>query len=214
MMNKEIVVSRYNENIDWINGVQTDINITIYNKGHQDINIDRTNTKVINVTNIGREGETFLRHIKENYDYLFYNILFIQGNPFAHYKSFLEVANTKLTESIFYISDWIPRVTTYSSPDIVNKANNLLTTMGLNNISNDCTFSAGAQYLINRNLIKRKPNHWWNQLYEHYISDLHDFELYKDSSANPWIFERIWPIIYNDKSTEMPNHLPNDYNKV
>jgi hypothetical protein len=67
MMNKEIVVSRYNENIDWINGVQTDINITIYNKGHQDINIDRTNTKVINVTNIGREGETFLRHIKENY---------------------------------------------------------------------------------------------------------------------------------------------------
>ena len=213
-MNKEIIVSRYNENVDWINQVRTDINISIYNKGYEDIDTPRPNTRVIGVPNIGREGETFLRHIKENYGNLSDNIIFAQGNPFAHYKSFLELANTKFTESIVYISDWIPRVATYSGSGMINKANNLLTTMGLNTISNDCTFSAGAQYLINRDLIKRKSNDWWNQLYEIYINDLDDVELYNDSSANPWIFERIWPIIYNDKSTEMSNHLPNDYNKI
>jgi len=212
--NKEIVVSRYNEDISWLNKISKDIDIIIYNKGNNDININGSNIKVINIPNIGREGQTFLNHIIENYNRLYYNTIFLQGNPSEHCKSFLEIVNNKKTDSILYISDWIPKVLAYSDQFMISRMEYILKEMELPDFNTESTFSAGAQYIINRNIIKRKDINWWIKLYNIYISDIDDEINYKKSCSNPWVFERIWPIIYNDTSTEMSNSLPSNYGKI
>uniref|UniRef100_A0A6C0EFJ1 Uncharacterized protein n=1 Tax=viral metagenome TaxID=1070528 RepID=A0A6C0EFJ1_9ZZZZ len=79
-----LVVSRYNENIEWVLPYN-DISI-IYNKGHE-LNIHFNN--IINLSNIGREGHTYLYHIIQNYNSLPNRVIFTQGSPFEHNHTFL-----------------------------------------------------------------------------------------------------------------------------
>ena len=58
--NTDLVVARYNENLDWIRSEYS--RIFIYNKG-EPLNIE----KEIILPNIGRESQTYLYHIVENY---------------------------------------------------------------------------------------------------------------------------------------------------
>ncbi len=54
-----IVVSRYNENIDWI--AELNCNMVVYNKGSYLPN-------TISLPNVGREADSYLRFIIENYN--------------------------------------------------------------------------------------------------------------------------------------------------
>jgi hypothetical protein len=71
-----IVVARYNEDINWI----TDTNTLIYNKG--DI-LKKVPSQII-VPNVGREAETYLRYIIQNYNRLPDVIIFTQANIADH----------------------------------------------------------------------------------------------------------------------------------
>lgn len=73
----EIVISRYNEDISWVEPYIN--NCTIYNKGE---NLDYPN---ISLPNIGREQHTLFYHIYSNYDNLPNYLIFLQGNPFNHF---------------------------------------------------------------------------------------------------------------------------------
>jgi len=80
----ELVVSRYNENINWVYAYN-DI-ATVYNKGIDNIsNIDN----IIKLPNIGREGNTYLFHIINKYEDLKEKTVFSQGEPFTHNETFL-----------------------------------------------------------------------------------------------------------------------------
>jgi hypothetical protein len=57
-----IIVAKYNEDIEWTKKLNH--KVTIYNKGTDEIEGS------IKLKNIGREGETFLYHIVNNYDNL------------------------------------------------------------------------------------------------------------------------------------------------
>jgi hypothetical protein len=80
--NQHIVVSRYNENLEWIN--QKPFNnhpIIIYNKGIN--NSYTTNNNVIineNLPNVGRESHTYLHHIIKNYHNLADVTIFLPGS--------------------------------------------------------------------------------------------------------------------------------------
>jgi hypothetical protein len=65
----EIVVSRYNENLDWINRYPfNQFQYTIYNKGIND-NFNKKNVKrIIPLKNVGVCDHTYLYHIISNYD--------------------------------------------------------------------------------------------------------------------------------------------------
>lgn len=97
--NFQIVVARYNENINWLEKFK---NITIvYNKGNNDKFINDFN--VINLPNFGRESHTFLYHIINNYDNLKEYTIFFQGslkfdNNIKH--------NTLSIENYFQINDF------------------------------------------------------------------------------------------------------------
>jgi len=75
----QIVVARYNENLDWLLPY-SDISI-IYNKGNK--NISKV-FNVINLPNYGRESHTYLYHIINNYDNLANKTIFFQGNIDDH----------------------------------------------------------------------------------------------------------------------------------
>ena len=61
----DLVVARYNEDVNWLKKVPKNINIILYNKGKDDIQF-----KFIKLDNIGRESHTYLYHIINNYDKL------------------------------------------------------------------------------------------------------------------------------------------------
>ena len=67
LMKTEIVIARYNENLDWLKKIKKskDIKITVYNKGLPDIDVP-----FIQLPNSGRESGTYLYHIINNYDKL------------------------------------------------------------------------------------------------------------------------------------------------
>ena len=95
-----IVISRFNENIDWINKIihKKWINqIIIYNKGTHNLEY-LINPKIIilNVENIGREGYTYLDFIISNYDNLHDELWFIQADPFIHSPDFLNFFNLNI----------------------------------------------------------------------------------------------------------------------
>lgn len=62
-MSYTIIISRYNENIEWLNNLQTE-NVIIYNKGNDYI------PGAIITKNIGMNIETMFRYIVENYNNL------------------------------------------------------------------------------------------------------------------------------------------------
>jgi hypothetical protein len=104
-MKTEIVVSRYNENLDWLKKIKKskDLKITVYNKGEDDITVP-----FIKLPNIGRESHTYLYHIINNYDNLADQTIFCQGDSIFHSPDFLDLINKyrKKFEPVQPLSAW------------------------------------------------------------------------------------------------------------
>ena len=79
--NVEIVVARYNENLDWLNSYPFDqFEYIVYNKGDNE-NFEKNNVKtVINIPNVGRCDHTYLYHIIQNYYNLSNIVVFFPGS--------------------------------------------------------------------------------------------------------------------------------------
>ena len=80
-MSIEIVVSRYNETLNWLNEFPfNQFNYTVYNKGEND-NFIKTNViKIINLPNVGRCDHTYIYHIVNNYNNLAPITIFFPGS--------------------------------------------------------------------------------------------------------------------------------------
>ena len=75
-MDKCLIISRYNEDLDWLNE-HKDFKILVYNKGKK---ILKNNSfKVKELKNVGRESHTWLYHIVHNYNKLNNINIFLQG---------------------------------------------------------------------------------------------------------------------------------------
>ena len=105
-MKTHIVIARYNEDIQWLKYINTDLfDIFIYNKG-ADLTTD-VKCSVIKLDNVGRESHTYLYHIVANYECLPENIIFSQAHPFDHTRnSFIDEVNHfgKNNADFFYFS--------------------------------------------------------------------------------------------------------------
>jgi hypothetical protein len=88
MVTKAImVVARYNEDLNWLK----DINIphVIYNKGEDDLPDGLEN--VIKLENVGREAQTYLQYIVDNYNELPDKVYFCQGEALEHSPELKEI---------------------------------------------------------------------------------------------------------------------------
>ena len=85
MSTNHVVISRYNEDLSWIERIgRSDSRIFIYNKGQKINNIVPEGVTVIDLENKGRESHTYLYHILNNYEELPEKIIFSQAHPNDH----------------------------------------------------------------------------------------------------------------------------------
>jgi hypothetical protein len=83
----DIVISRYNENLEWLLEINDDrFNIIVYNKGVNDNFIKLSNMFIINLDNVGRCDHTYLYHIIVNYNNLTNITIFLPGSGNMDYK--------------------------------------------------------------------------------------------------------------------------------
>jgi hypothetical protein len=86
-----IVVSRYKEDVGWIQVVPA-TRIYLYCKSNQELGfLPGNHVQVEMLPNIGREGHTYLFHLTRMYDHLSERVTFLQGCPFDHSPTLLEV---------------------------------------------------------------------------------------------------------------------------
>jgi hypothetical protein len=76
-MSYKIIVARFNENIEWLDSLMS--NCIIYNKGNK---LDIENEIILE--NVGRESETYLHYIIENYENLPDVVVFTQARISDH----------------------------------------------------------------------------------------------------------------------------------
>lgn len=96
---RRLVVAKYKEDISWVNELKNHFDIVVYNKDNHldpnDLNFERKEyyidgIKWIDLPNIGREAQTYLFHIIENFNNLHELEVFTQGNPFDHSPHFIQ----------------------------------------------------------------------------------------------------------------------------
>lgn len=88
---KQLVISRYEENLSWLNQILSHFDeIIVYNKGTSEIDVSSEKIKEYKLPNVGRECHSYLHHIIENYGVLskYAYLIFSQGNPFNHCSDF------------------------------------------------------------------------------------------------------------------------------
>ena len=95
-----LVISRFNEKLDWLSEINCEK--VIYNKG-------KPLDGFINIPNIGRETETYLKYIVENYNKLPEIIIFTQADPFTHSPNFLKlIKNLDFSDILPLTVRWKP----------------------------------------------------------------------------------------------------------
>lgn len=155
----DIVIARYNEDLKWIEwSINSDLNFIVYNKGST---FKQKGCTIKNIPNFGREGETFLRHIIENYDNLAHVTLFIQGNPFEHTGLMITNIQTYLSKLVTQINPQDNILSPFGCqlyPEILKGnvkeyVNYLFPTYRDDKIM----FSCGCQYMITKNMIRKIP---------------------------------------------------------
>ena len=82
----KVIVSRYNEDLDWVNNIKYDT--IVFNKNESDYGLFENN-----LPNVGREGHTFFNYIVSNYEYLPEYIAFLQGKPQDHCSNVINEIN-------------------------------------------------------------------------------------------------------------------------
>lgn len=85
--NIDIIVSRYNENLEWIYKYPfNQFQYIVYNKGVNDDFCKNNVKQIINLPNIGRCDHTYLYHVVKNYDNLADILVFFPGSLNARHK--------------------------------------------------------------------------------------------------------------------------------
>lgn len=195
-MNIEVVVARYNENIDWLRGLEP--RVTIYNKGTDSI------PNSITLPNIGRESQTYFYHIVKNYDRLASWTFFTQAHPFDHVRNmdkiiqdFPEIieGSTKIrlgSQGYFFTNGAFNRVLTSDSSGLPFHVPELNIDELYNTLFEGKTppevyeFTAGCIFCVSKDLILKKPK-------EFYIKCL---EISETRDKAPWEFERMMQYIF------------------
>ena len=214
--NIELVVSRYNEDLEWLkNEPFNDIKITIYNKGINNNYINLPNIiKTEKLPNVGREIHTYLYHIINNYDNLADMTVFLPGSadlPHKYERSHdlvkrvKETMNTSFSGSIdedFIHSNYNFQIDNYLSTHSSNSTINKETDMKIsdirpygnwfkntfnNNEKNICITWNSIIGISKKNILQKPKS-----FYERLIKQIDDHQ-------NPEIvhyFERSWYAVF------------------
>ena len=180
------VICRYNEDLEWSR--ELPIPRVIYNKGEA-LNDE---CYAIDIENVGRESEAFLRFIIDNYNDLPQRMVFLQGDPDTHFRGLMKFLEKPNKYGVCFLSDFNPVCDAIGRPHHFEELplKQILKELGMSDVNDMFHFAAGAQYLVPRKYILNKPWSWWTNAY-----DVHN-----NHKTGPWAYERLWPLIWEHEA--------------
>lgn len=152
----EIIVTRFDESVNWLKNYIN--NVTIYNKGKDNIPIDYD---IIKRPNIGRDGEAILYHIITNWEHLSEITFFCQGdiNDRGDQIISLDDFNKYLsTDSIYYFqkrNDLPHHACNFL--DIPDKFGDIYEEIYEEKYKQNFFWTSGMWISVSRDIIKRVP---------------------------------------------------------
>ena len=194
-----IIVSRYNENIEWTKQFP---NVIIANKGEPLQNV--YNQAVL--TNVGREGHTYYKYIYDNYKNLPDYMIFLQGNPFDHSpniitnlkKTIQTITSRPNTKCFHFLSEQIHISTLNIQCSIYPECKNIHQnwervfgeTVQNKNTDMECIFGAGAQFIVSKENVLQHPIEFYKNIVQMLEYDINPLEGYDIESFHKYIFNR------------------------
>ena len=191
-MTIRIIVSRYNENIEWTTQLP---NVLLYNKGneltgkykvvpseHLDgdgepcyryIYAHYDSIEVIPFKNVGREGHTYYRYIYDHYDNLDDYTVFLQGDPFDHSPNIISDLHRYINDADLNIDF------EYLTPDIIDfnitgdifhpdipliESYEKIFNVREENL--DMQYSRGAQFIVSKRQILKRPKEFYRTIFQ------------------------------------------------
>jgi hypothetical protein len=185
----KIIVSVYNENINWTRQFP---NVIIYNKGKK---LSEEFNEVI-LDNVGREGHSYYRYIYDNYDNLDDYTIFLQGNPFDHSPNIINniwkyINNNELNINFEFLSEWVIYTNLSGCPHhkgipLIEVYQKLFDEEKYNM---EIQFGAGAQFIVSKQQIHKRPKEFYLKIIK-----------LLDYSINPiegFVIERFHKLIFS-----------------
>lgn len=189
----QICIARYNENLDWIKNISNNHNVVVYNKGDP-IHVPHV---TICLKNSGREADTWLYHIIQNYDNLTDYTCFLQGDPFDHCPEVLQKLaefDEKNSSELYVELGKHAKKTSYEFMKKYSKKTDRVTKEELNSIlrvinmeiDEHLRHPIGAQYIVHKKVILKHTLQYYKDLRE----------VVNRICFGPWIIEKFWPKIW------------------
>lgn len=85
---KEVVISAYDKDYNWINQLDSNVKVTVYKKGFEPLP-----NEILIEPNVGRDVHTFFYHLVNNYNNLSDYTFFAQDYPFDHVENYISLIN-------------------------------------------------------------------------------------------------------------------------
>lgn len=203
----DVVIAKYSEDLSWLDQFkevnrEKSMNTFIYDKSRN------PSPEHIPLPNVGREADTYLHHICNHYDSPSECLILLQGNPREHTN--VPVVKWKLPDSsaITKLTAFFTNIITethhedpgqskYGLP-VVQKSRQYFNVSPVT-----VSFAAGAQYIVPYAVIRKRPKHLYEMLYQHihkhvdlnWDSAKDRVSHVKDDELDAWTMERLWPLL-------------------
>lgn len=212
---KQLVISRYEEQLAWLNNVIHHFDeIVIYNKGKSNLNISSEKVKEIKLANVGRESNTYLHHIVDNYSLLskYAYIIFSQGDPNKHCADFVSsVINREnyTTKPYYFVREPNEKMTFNYEPianvhpiglPVLNFYYHIFCSDQVERIPQ----SRNSIMIVPTKNIRFRSINFYKNLLNFVKSDVNPLE--------GFIFERLWMPIFDGETKDWCTHY-DDYKK-
>jgi hypothetical protein len=178
-----VVVAKYKEDVSWVK--QLNYEYKIYDKS-------------LDIPNVGREAETYLRFIIENYDGLPDYTVFLQGNPFDHSKianvDFINKSIESAGDSVIFLNTLYPE-----DHNAFTRTRESFIALFHCPIPPTFLFSPGAQFIVPRKNILCRPKEFYETISKVMVENNEKTYTHKNCLVCPWTIERMWMYIFDDK---------------
>ncbi len=198
------VVSKYNEDISWINNIKKS-RVFIYDKSNED-------NDYIKLENVGREAHTYLTHIIRNYDNLSDYVCFLQGNPYSNEKGHLnksidELENMNSDFDIMPLSYLLECDLDGNPHHPKLQVKEIIFDQFFTSCPDRLRFIVGAQFIVSKSAILNRSKSFYEKLLKEFDRTDIDNSLTEGGGGAkgnrmPWVMERVWIYLF-DKSLKI-----------
>jgi len=188
MQTCHVVVARYEEDISWVRKLS--LTVFVYNKGDNETGLE-SEYSVMRLPNVGHESHTFVHHIVEHYDNLPEKLVLLQGDPFDHCAGLLSILSEVDSKNVL-----TPLSQNWKRESLAMEYNWEGFTPMLREMAAQLdlfpeaviNYGAGAQYIVQRSDILKRPKAYYQMLIERLAREKHPLE--------GWVLERLWPYVF------------------